>query len=104
MTITVFAKAHTTKEGRNFNTYVTRLTKTDGTTLGMSLKFGKDCAIPKKFPCNIDVEKKDCNFSERSRRYVTSEGEEKEVTERTLWVKAWSNETEYIDTSMDDFE
>ena len=102
MEVTVFAKKRTSKEGKKFYTYLTKLTRKDGTTLTTSVRFTEACGAPKSDTCpiNIVLDKGDCNLSTRS--FVNPDtGEEFEVY--TLWVNKWQVGSPYVDTSMDDF-
>ena len=102
MQITVFKKVRTSKDGRKFDSYITRLMKKDGTESSMSVKFSESCKPPVDFPIILEVEKKDANLSKR--RYTDmSTGEVKEGL--TLWIKHYivSRET-YVDHSLDEFE
>ena len=98
MELTVFAKNRTTKEGKPFQTYFSKLTKKDGTEITTELKFRDECGAPKKFPCNIIVEKQDCNLAEKPVTY------EKDAIQRRLWISKWSEGSEYVDHSLDDFD
>lgn len=100
MIITVFAKNRTTKDGRKFQSYITKLAKKDGTTDTVSVKFPPDEA-PKEFPCNIVItDKGDCNISEKefvnTETGVTGKG-------KTLWVKKYTMGEPYVDHSLDDY-
>lgn len=103
MTINVFAKKRTTKDGsKSFYTYISKLTKKDGSLLTVSVKFPED-NTPKadEFPLTISFDKADANLSTK-----TIENEETgEVlgTSSTLWLKKYTK-SEYVDTSLDDFE
>lgn len=100
MQITVFAKKRTTKEGKTFYTYLTTLTKKNGETQTVGVKFREDCGAPKSFPCNIVVEKGNCNLSTKS---YANPDTGVQYTNNTLWISAWTNGTDYVDTSMDEF-
>ena len=61
MQVTIFAKKRNTKEGKVFYTYLTKLTKKDGTEVTASVKFRDECGSPKPdhCPCNNLLEKED---------------------------------------------
>lgn len=102
MRLTIFAKKRTTKEGKPFSTYLTTLTKKSGESIVTQVKFSTECVQinPLNCPLNIEVEKKDCNYSEKK---ITA-GEETKIS-RTLWVKNYSvAKIPFEDTSMDEFE
>ena len=102
MQITLFARKRTTKEGKPFATFITTLTRKDGTQLTAQVKFKEDCGQPKpeKCPMNIVFEKTDGNLAKRT--YTDSMGDEKEAF--TLWISAWKEGDPYVDKSLDDFE
>ena len=99
--LTIFAKKRNTKEGREFTSYLTRLTRKDGTSQTMSVKF-KDGEGPglDACPMNIEVEREDINVSKKD--YLNDDGET--LVSYTLWVKAWSEGSPWIDASLDEFE
>ena len=101
MELTIFAKNRTSKDGKPFTAYVTKLTRKDGTTLSCSVKFREECGAPKKERCpiNIIIEQKDANLADHT--YIDNAGELK--TGYTLWVAAWKEGAVYEDHSLDDF-
>lgn len=102
MEITIFAKKRTNKEGKAFTNYVTTLTRKDGTTQSMSVKFREECGSPKaeNCPMNIIVSKEDANIA--TRNYVRDDTGEM-ATAYTLWVKNWSKGSDYVDHSTDEY-
>lgn len=107
MKILVFAKNRLTKEGKPFNTYIAKLTKTDGSEVTAALKFREECGQPKaaECPCYIDVDKKDANFNTKQIELKDEAGNVTgEATQNTLWIQKWTmNPEKYVDHSMDDF-
>lgn len=103
MQITVFAKKRHTEEGKTFFSYLSKLVKKDGTEVTTAVKFREDCGQPRgeSCPCNIIVEKGDCNFSTKC---ITNEETGEIITSNTLWVNRWEMGDPYIDHSMDDFQ
>ena len=102
MTINVFAKKRTTKDGsKSFYTYITKLVKKDGSTITASVKFPED-NTPKadEFPLTITFDKADANLSTSA---IENEAGEVVGESKTLWLKKFTK-GEYIDTSLDDFE
>lgn len=103
MEITVFAKKRTTKDNtRTFYSYLSKLTRKDGTEQTVTVKFRDECGAPKPDACpmNIIIEKDKCNMSKKDFIY----DETGEVgTSHTLWVTAWEQGAEYVDHSMDEF-
>ena len=102
MELTIFAKKKTTKEDKKFYIFLTTLKKKDGTEQHMTVKFKEDCPELKasQCPCNIIVEKKDANVSERA--YTDNEGNDKKAL--TLWIGKYQVGEPYVDTSLDDYE
>ena len=101
--ITIFTKKRKTKDGKEFNVFVTRLNKKDGTHVVTSVMFPDDNKPnDKECPMNIDVPKGKMNLSVKT---ITDETTGKVIESRTLWVKEWSkSKTPYVDTSLDDFD
>ena len=111
MEITVFAKQRRTKEGKIFYSFLSTLTKKDGTQLVCTVKFREDANQPKpeQCPMNILVSKADANLSTRkfTREVtdpVTGEITTEEGMSHTLWVSSWLPGGQYVDHSLDDFE
>lgn len=103
MEISVFAKKRTTKEGKTFYSYLSRLTKKDGEELPVTVKFREETckAVPATdCPCNIVVDKAASSLSKS--KYETEDGAT--AFSYTLWVGAWEYGGEYVDHSLDDFE
>lgn len=103
MEISIFAKKRQTAEGRTFYTYLSTLTKKDGTEIPCSVKFNKDIQPPRpeECPCNIIVNKEHCNLSTK-KIFRESTGEVLEA--HTLWVNQYAAGGEWVDHSMDDIE
>lgn len=103
MEITIYAKKRTTKEGKSFYSYLSNLTRKDGTKLTVSVKFRDECGNPKpeNCPMSIKFDKRDANLS--TRKFVHFETGEV-GTSSTLWVSAWEPGTPFVDHSLDDFE
>ena len=102
MKIDVFGKKHTTEDGKKFYTYLTKLKKKDGTEVTAQVKFREECGNPKKLPCTIEFDKRDANYDEYEDSYFSENGTEVPILRRVLWVSKYI-ESEYIDTSMNDF-
>lgn len=103
MEITIFAKKRQTQDGRkSFYTYLTTLTKKDGSPVTCAVKFTGDAEQPDPLSCpqNIIVNTKDCNMSKED--YTDKNGEKH--TAFRLWVKRYEPGSEYVDHSMDEFE
>lgn len=102
MEITIFAKKRMNKDGKAFTNYVTTLTRTDGTTQTMQVKFREDCGSPKAEDCpmNIVFNREDGNVAKR--RYTRDDTGEL-CTAYTLWLKSWARGAAYEDHSLDEF-
>lgn len=104
MNITVFGKKRTTKEGKPFMTYFTKLEKKDGSEITAQVKFTEEAGNPKTVPCNLVIDKKNANYVEKTEKYIDAETQqEKETIRKTLWVSAWKEGKPYVDTSLDAF-
>lgn len=102
MEITIFAKHRTTKEGKPFTSYLTTLEKKSGEKLTCQVRFVAPCTAPAPESCprNVVIEKDDCNLATRQYTDVNT-GDIKYSS--TLWIKAWTDGTPYVDTSMDEY-
>lgn len=101
ITCNIFKKERTSKEGRKFNSYLTRITnKNTHEEVSAGVKFEEGCDAPKEFPIRIDV----TNGSVSPKKYqdpVTKE----EKTGYTLWVREWKVSAEkYVDNSLDEWK
>ena len=101
MELTIFAKKKKAKSGKEFYTYLTTLTRKDGTEDMLEVKFREECGAPKNCPCNIAVEKSDINISKKN---ITREDTGELIEVRKLWVSAWSEGSPYEDKSLDDYD
>ena len=106
MELVIFAKKRTKKDGGDFTSYFTKLTKKSGEEITTSVKFREDCGAPKreKCPMNIIVDKANANFVEKGITYEDAEGVEHEGIDRTLWISEWEEGAPYVDKSLDDFD
>lgn len=103
MEITIYSKKRTTSEGKTFFSYISTLTRKDGTKQIVSVKFRDECGAPKpeKCPFNIKFEKKDANLARSA--FVREDSGEID-TFYTLWVSRWEPGSPFVDHSLDDFE
>ena len=101
--LTIFAKRRTNKEGKPFTGYLTTLTRRDGTSQTVGVKFRIECGAPDaaQCPCIINVEKNALNMA---RRDFVNEKTGEAMTGYTLWISAWTMGRPYEDHSLDDFE
>lgn len=104
MEITIFAKKRTTSDGRKtFFSYLTTLTRKNGTPCTCAVKFAQPAepVDPVDCPCNILVEKQDCNLTTED--YTDAKTDEVRTSHK-LWVKGYKmSPNSYVDHSMDDF-
>lgn len=102
MKITIFAKKRTTEQGKTFYNYLSTLTRKDGTTQTVQVKFRDEAGQPKpeKCPMNITFDKAAANIA--AEEYDTQNGERK--ISYKLWISEWKEGDKYIDHSLDDFE
>lgn len=97
LTITVFSKQRTARDGKKFKTYFASLREGEP---AVKVKFREECGAP-DCPANIDLEQNWCNMSAEKYTDVVT-GEVKEA--RVLWISNWTASAEaYRDTSMDDY-
>ena len=101
MEIAIFAKKKQTKTGKAFVTYLTTLTKKDGSTEKMRVKFRHDAGEPENCPVNIVVEKSDINID---KKMLTREDTGEIFESKTLWVSKWTYGKPYVDTSLDEYD
>lgn len=100
LTLNVFKKVRTTKEGKAFPAYITRITnKETGETVASSLKFEEDVDVPKEFPIRIDV----ISGSVSTRKFTDEKTNEEKVG-YTVWVREWKkSDEEYVDESLNEW-
>lgn len=103
MNLTIFSKKCTTRDGKPFYKYLSTLTKKDGYTLSVQVKFREEAGAPRpdKCPMNIVVDKNDANLSNRE---YTRPNTGEIITIHTLWVAHWTQGEAYVDHSLDDFQ
>lgn len=105
MTITVFKKKITPKNGSNpFHKYVTTITDKDGVDYYCEVKFRDGLTIPSTFPCIVMVDKPHMNLTHKVNRVTDDNGEVKEYQRNTLWVNNIDGVSEYVDHSLDNFD
>lgn len=104
MKITLFRKVRTTKEGKKFDSFITKLAKKDGTEITASVKFSgdsRDAFDASLCPYIIIVDKQDANLSKRETK---NEDTGEEHIFYTLWVKKYTvSDEKFVDHSLDDF-
>ena len=103
MEITIYAKKRTTNEGKTFFSYLSTLTRKDGTKQTVSVKFRDDAGNPKPENCPMNI-KFDRGSANMATREFVREGTGEVGTSYTLWVSAWEQGAPFVDHSLDDFE
>lgn len=100
--ITLYAKKRNTKDGRVFYSYLTTLTKKDGTPCTCAVRFVTPAVAPEASDCpmNIMIDKADCNMAVE--KYTNEKTGEVRDSFR-LWVRKYEQGSPYVDHSMDDF-
>ena len=108
MKVVIFAKKRTTKDGKPFTAYVTKMKNKAGDEIACGVRFREECGAPKEneCPCFIEFDKADANMNTRTFETTDVEtGEIKDVVSRTLWITKWKKSADkYVDHSLDDFE
>lgn len=102
MKATIFAKRRMTSEGKVFYTYLTTLTRKDGSEVIASVKFRDACGVPKPESCpmNIIFDKSAANLSKHT---FVKESTGDVCEGYTLWVTDWMEGEPYVDNSLDDY-
>lgn len=103
MEITIYAKKRTTKEGKTFFSYLSTLTRKDGTKQTVSVKFRDDAGNPKPENCPMNI-KFDRGAANMTARAFTREDTGETGFSYTLWVSRWEQGAPFVDHSLDDFE
>lgn len=103
MEITIYAKKRNSSDGKMFYSYLSILTRKDGTKQTVSVKFRDEAGNPKpeNCPMNVKFDKRNANMS--TKEFVREDTGEV-ATSYTLWVSAWEPGTPFVDHSLDDFE
>ena len=103
MEITIYAKKRHAVEGKTFYSYLSTLTRKDGTNQTVSVKFRDDAGNPKpeNCPMNIKFDRGTANMTARAftRRDTGATG-----SSYPLWVSRWEQSAPFVDHSLDDFE
>lgn len=102
MEIVIFAKKRTKEDGKSFYSYLSTLTRKDGSTQTVLVKFRDECGHPKpeECPMNIKVDKANANIAKSE---FTREDSGEIATSYTLWVTKWEKGSSWVDTSLDEF-
>ena len=96
MIITIFAKKRQSNDGRTFYTYLSSLTRKNGDSLKVQVKFRQACGNPRGEDCpmNLILHKEDCNLSENRYTETATSPDTGEITitdkvNYVLWVSKW---------------
>lgn len=111
MKITVYAKKRTTKEGKTFAVYLSKLTNKNGDETPITVHFKQTAGLlnPDKCPAVIEFDRKNANLSKKEKHFarvdvVTGERVETITIDNQLWVSEYRVcDGEYVDNSLDDF-
>ena len=103
MEITIYAKKRTTTEGKTFFSYLSTLTRKDGTKQTVSVKFRDTAGNPKPEDCPMNIKFDRCMANMATKEFTRDDTGEV-GTSYTLWIPAWEPGTPFIDHSLDDFE
>lgn len=103
MEITIFAKKRNTSDGKTFYSYLSALTRKDGTRQTVAVKFRDEAGNPKPENCPMNIK-----FGKESANMTTYEFTREDTgeigTSYTLWVSKWEQGVPYVDHSLDDYE
>ena len=106
MKIDVFKKTKTTKKGKKFDIYVSKLTnKTTGEKLYVQVKFVGDAQTEIsnnkiEYPLTLEFDKRCANLS--TEEITTDNGDN--FVRRTLWITNINRIENFVDSSLTDFE
>lgn len=101
MRLEVFGKQRTNKDGKQFTTYLSRITNMKtGEIIPVQVKFRMEVDAPKELPVVVNIEKKNANLVKEAWENENGETGVKHV----LWVSVVKSYEEYVDHTLDDFE
>lgn len=103
MELAIFSKRRQTKDGKPYFIYIARMVKKTGEVIPCRVKFRDEAGSPRAESCpmNIVINKDDCNMAKTE--YVREDTGEV-GTSYTLWVTKWEKGSDYVDTSLDEFD
>ena len=102
MEITIYTKKKTTREGRPYHVFLSTLPRKDGTEVIVEVKFRRDVQPPKPEDCPMNIEIDRAVASVSKRPYTAKDGTQ--AVAYTMWVGEWTRGSEYVDTSLDEFD
>lgn len=106
MRINVFKKTKTTKKGKKFDVYLSKLTnKTTGEIMSVQVKYVGQAQTDIensniKYPLTLDFDKANANLS--TEEITTDSGET--FIRNKLWVTKLNKIEQYVDDSLTDFD
>lgn len=106
MKINVFKKTKTTKKGKKFDIYLSKLTnKTTGEILNVQVKYVGQAQTDIensniKYPLTLDFDKANANLSEE----VVELDNDVTFIRNNLWITKLNKIEQYVDNSLTDFE
>lgn len=111
MKITIYAKKRSTKEGKTFHVFLSKLTAKNGDEIPVTVHFKQSSGLPNpdKCPCVIEFDRTTANLSKKEKHFarvdvVTGEKVETITIDNQLWLSEFTVcDGEYKDTSLDEF-
>ena len=103
MEITTSAKKRNAKDGKTFYSYLSTLTRKDGTKQTVAVKFRDEAGNPKPEKCPMNIKFDRCAANMATKEF-TREDSGEVGTSYTLWIPAWEPGEPFVDHSLDDFE
>lgn len=103
MEITIYAKKRHAADGKTFYSYLSTLTRKDGTKQTVSVKFRDVAGNPKPELCPMNIKFDKCYANMATKEFIREDSGEVS-TSYTLWVPAWELGAPFVDHSLDDFE
>lgn len=101
MRLEVFGKTRLNKEGKQFTTWLSRITNMKtGEIIPIQIKFRMTAELPKDFPVVMNIDKSACNLVKED--WKNDEGET--GVKYILWVTKVKSYEPYVDHSLDDYE
>ena len=103
MEITIYAKKRNAKDGKTFYSYLSTLTRKDGTKQTVAVKFRDEAENPKPEKCPMNIKFGRCAANMATKEFIREDSGEV-ATSYTLWIPAWETGTPFVENSLDDFE
>ena len=103
MEITIYAKKRSAKDGKTFYSYLSSLTRKDGTKQTVAVNFRDEAGKPKPEECPMNIKFDRCAANMATKEFIREDNGEV-ATSYTLWILAWEPGEPFVDHSLDDFE